>query len=148
MVTNSSNICSALIPHAQSYKEEIISKRKYSKIEADLHSLAEILNIDSNSLPLVTFKYYENEQRISFNEKIDFTTEDEKQLINWFNGNDKELYVSNLHRIELVNFILIGQVFKIKFNQQIIIGHLLLNNLMTRLDLAECYQKFLFKKML
>ena len=148
MVTNSSNICSALIPHAQSYKDENISKRKYLKTEADLHSLTEILNIDSNSLPLITFKFNESEQIISYNKKIDFTKEDEKQLITWFNGNDKEPYVSNLHRIELINFILIGQVFKIKFNQQIIIGHLLLNNLMTRLDLAECYQKFLFKKML
>ena len=89
-----------------------------------------------------------NANKFLYNDSFIFSGEDEAQIMQWVDNPEKKLYMNNLYRVELRDYILLVQLFNTKKDNNILIGYLLSNDIITRLELAECFQQFLFKKML
>ena len=153
-----SEICGFLIPPQRKDFGNIFNKKTIEMLERTLSEIVSDTHISKEVKfqSLLSFRVDINDVTnfaIDYDKSIYFSGNDKEKLIQWiinYNSNkiDDDSYLGEFFRIELENYILITQIYNLENNQQIFIGYLLKNDLLTRLDLAECYQSFLFKKML
>jgi hypothetical protein len=158
MLATSSGICGFLIPPRKQDFNNIFNKKSIEMLERTLSDIVSDTHISKEAKfqSLLSFRINIEDITnfsIDYDKNIEFSVDDKERLIQWiikYNSNSigDDSYLGEFFRIELQNYILLTQVYNLENKQQIFIGYLLKNDLATRLDLAECYQSFLFKKML
>lgn len=157
MISNS-EFCGFFLPPKKENINHIFEKKTWEVLEKTLDDIVNdtYISKEEKFQSIFTFKIQINDVtkfELNYDDRITFSEEDKTKLIQWiinYNSDkiDEDSYLGDFFRIELKNFILLTQIYSLEDEEQILIGYLLKNNLMTRLELAECFQSFLFKKML
>lgn len=73
--------------------------------------------------------------------------EDKKRITDWLKTNEHDSYTDDYFRLDLVRYILLFKAYRLN-NSKVLIGHLLENNFMVKVELLQARQRYLMREFL